>query len=195
MPRGLGKNQRMILDVLNERDKPVSVMDLARHKTGTEDPPRSARVAMRRSAKALADRERIVCKRVPPQLRREKNSLLYCWLPSHSAPWLTPPSEVQGDPTAAVWDAVERFRALPDNEWYSEWGLYAHKIPEGVSAHAEDVPYSYVMSKAIKALGGHMHENPHATAVYRACRSLESEGKLTIHRNANGTAWAVSVVL
>ena len=193
MGHGLGKNQQMILDVLNKQDAPVSVLEVAREKTGTDDPSRSARVAMRRSAKALANRGKIQCQRVPPQKRSEKASLLYCWLPSHMPPWTTP--TVIGDPEAAVRSAVERFQDLPEAEWCEEWSLCSSKIPDGADVWADMVPYSYVMRRAVKALGGHMIENPHATAVWRATRSLESDGNLMIYRNANGTAWAVSVAV
>lgn len=150
---------------------------------------------MRRSAKSLADRGRIECERVEPRLRRENNSLLYCWLPSHEAARRYRP-KVEGDPEEAVRDAIRSFQSLSDEEWREEWSFYINggPVPDGVRLTDDTIPYKHVMGKAIKELGGHMHENPHATAVWRATRQLEEEGELEIHRNENGDAWAVSVV-
>jgi hypothetical protein len=195
MGRGLGKNQQFILDTLQDEGEPTSVMDLACRQADTEDPDRSVKVSMRRSAKSLADRGRIQCKRIEPRLRRENNSLLYCWLPSHEAPRRYRP-EVDGDPEEAVWDAIQSFQSLSDEEWREEWRLYASRkrVPDGLQVTEETIPYKHVMSEAIKKLGGHMHDNPHATAVWRATRRLEDEGELEVHRDENGGAWAVSVV-
>jgi len=193
MPK-LGTNQRFILDTLDEAGEPVSVMDMARRKDGSDDPPRSVKVSMRRSAKTLADRGRIQCKRVEPRLRREKNSLLYCWLPSHEPPRRYRP-EVKGDPKEAVRDAIRSFQALSDEEWREEWRFYATsgRVPDDLRVTEGTIPYKHVMSEAIEALGGTMHENPHATAVWRATRRLEDDGEMTIRRNDNGDAWAVVV--
>lgn len=190
----LGTNQQFILDTLNEAGEPVSVMDMARRRDGSDDPARSVKVSMRRSAKTLADRGRIECKRIEPRLRRENNSLLYCWLPSHEAPRRYRP-EVKGDPIEAVRDAIRSFQALSDEEWREEWRLYATfgRVPDNLRVTEGTIPYKHVMSEAVEALGGTMHENPHATAVWRATRRLEDDGELTIRRNDNGDAWAVVV--
>lgn len=152
---------------------------------------------MRRSAKTLADRGQIECERVEPRLRREKNSLLYCWLPSHDAPRRYGP-QVKGDPKEAVESAIQAFQSLSDEEWREEWDSHLKwpndTVPDGkIRVSGGTVPYKYIVGKAIKKLGGSLHENPHATAVWRATRKLEEEGKIEIHRNKNGTAWAISV--
>lgn len=203
----LGKNQRFILNALEERGEPERVLDLAWeiHNRDVDEkegerpthPPRSVKTSMRRSAHSLEDRGLVETGYKSEGILEERKNLLWCWLPEHDPPRKVIERLSQDEVRSVVWDVIQKFQDLPENEWEEEWNFYMSwdHVPTTTQIDERFVPHKHVLSEGMKRLNPRQpfHEGRKYVAVWRAIRGLEEDGEIYIRRSG-ATAWAIVVL-
>jgi hypothetical protein len=179
MSRGLGAQQRAVIEHLKERgqwDKAENIA-IALYRGRANYPPHAFMVSIRRAINTLAQRgdiragHHIACY-WPKITRRATKHELVCWLPDQATPWLDGPVLKSAVVEAAIVNIIRG--GFP---WDDEIQASHYLMRDDPSPPRDEVPYEWLSNQVKKRFSAFSWSLIHC-AISKAMRKLIAKGMI-----------------